>query len=885
MRNYVIINEINSNTIQGLAINILPPITKPMMRSQIEEIDGRDGDLVTELGYSAYDKTMEIGLWGTYDIDAIIKYFTGEGTIVFSTEPDKYYYFKILNQIDYEKLLKFKKATVTFHCQPYKYPTSETPLEEAYEYVEDTGTDLTLNNTGETIFNKFDLIGNTYQDSTTGKNVFYLDSLSDTTQAGVTIRQDIDGGFVLNGTSTGSAYFRVQLATNINEAITLYLKTQDSNGNIMISLRDSNLTQLANVRNNNNTLKVANYTPTNPIQYIELAQITNGVTYNNYKIYPMVVKGTYTSSTIEPYEPYTGGIPAPNPSYPEQVHVVSGDNTINICGKNLFDYNKITTSANYTNNYDGTFTRTSNGSNILINVDNASVPYDSFSLLAGTYSVSFDIKTTVDVTLNNLFLCTRQNGTASNLAKSIGVQIPANTTTHIKAENYVVVNNAEKVGFAGYLSASTGVVISNIQVEKNNQATTYEEYKDDTYPISLGAENLIAYGTNLNGFVDQQSKLFVVSGASVGYYFRTAKLPSVISFTSPNGNRNNVSYFNSIPEGGVQATLLNNGNNTNSRTIDVNKNYTYVFIQFSFNYLSVGDIEITKGNTIQRITDNPIEMCSIPNTDYKDTFVHEDNKWYKYAMVKKLVLDGSETGWNSSVVGTDIRRFYKGFTDDGIYRYTDTNRHIDKIKSNYFYGTTNNAVGGMYQYQNQVFFQMDNSIYTTTESCLTWLNSHNLILYFALANSTQTEITDETLIGQLDDLWENATSYKGQTNITQTNNELPFILDVSALKDGSDHLIIDNIGTAYSKPTIDIEGTGIVDIYLNDEQIFEIDMTTQNEIIIDTEKMEAYTPDNLLANRLVTGDYSNFKLAPGENDLRFSGDLTKATVTRYIRWI
>ena len=82
MRNYVIINEINSNTIQGLAINILPPITKPMMRSQIEEIDGRDGDLVTELGYSAYDKTMEIGLWGTYRCYYQVFYRRGYNSIL-----------------------------------------------------------------------------------------------------------------------------------------------------------------------------------------------------------------------------------------------------------------------------------------------------------------------------------------------------------------------------------------------------------------------------------------------------------------------------------------------------------------------------------------------------------------------------------------------------------------------------------------------------------------------------------------------------------------------------------------------------------------------------------------------------------------------------------
>ena len=62
MRDYVIINGVNSTTIQGLKIKIMPPITKPMMRTQTEEIDGRDGDLVIELGYSAYDKQMEIGL-------------------------------------------------------------------------------------------------------------------------------------------------------------------------------------------------------------------------------------------------------------------------------------------------------------------------------------------------------------------------------------------------------------------------------------------------------------------------------------------------------------------------------------------------------------------------------------------------------------------------------------------------------------------------------------------------------------------------------------------------------------------------------------------------------------------------------------------------------
>lgn len=126
MRNYVILNGINSLTKNGLAIKEMPPISKPTMRIQKEEIDGRDGDLITELGYSAYDKAIEIGLFGeSYDINEIISFFNGSGTIVFSEEPDKYYYYQIINQIDYEKLIKFKTATVVFHCQPFKYKLDE----------------------------------------------------------------------------------------------------------------------------------------------------------------------------------------------------------------------------------------------------------------------------------------------------------------------------------------------------------------------------------------------------------------------------------------------------------------------------------------------------------------------------------------------------------------------------------------------------------------------------------------------------------------------------------------------------------------------------------------------------------------------------------------
>ena len=108
---------------QGLLIQSLPPITKPKIRTERIEIDGRDGDIITELGYEAYDRQVTIGLYGNYDVDEVIRYFNSEGVATFSNEPYKYYNYKILDQIDLERLIRFKTATVTFHVQPFKYST------------------------------------------------------------------------------------------------------------------------------------------------------------------------------------------------------------------------------------------------------------------------------------------------------------------------------------------------------------------------------------------------------------------------------------------------------------------------------------------------------------------------------------------------------------------------------------------------------------------------------------------------------------------------------------------------------------------------------------------------------------------------------------------
>lgn len=189
---YIVLNGKNSNLITGLLISSLPPISKPRMRAQFEEIDGRDGDSVTKLGYAAYDKQIEIGLFGRYDVNDVISYFDSEGIVTFSNEPDKFYHYKILEQIDFERLLRFKRATVTFHVQPFKYSAVEKLIDadfnlfSAIEYQEEKNG-VSLSAIGNTI---------TLQGTATAATEFYVPIHP----------ANLDKGFyILTATASGTA--------------------------------------------------------------------------------------------------------------------------------------------------------------------------------------------------------------------------------------------------------------------------------------------------------------------------------------------------------------------------------------------------------------------------------------------------------------------------------------------------------------------------------------------------------------------------------------------------------------------------------------------------------------------------------------------------------
>ena len=323
-RNYIILNGVNSNTITGLLISTLPPITKPKIRTQIEEIDGRDGDIVTKLGYSAYEKEFEIGLYGDFDINQVISYFNSEGTVVFSNEEDKYYNYQILEQIDYEKLIRFKTATIKMHVQPFKYPTEEEQIQVDATVVTGSGSNITLEytNAGNIITSEVD--GDTQQDGTPtpttpvavqtvtgnqsikieGKNLFDINGNYDS-RYGCTI--SITDNVVTQ--TNYSAYSRTSWKIEnlvIGQQYTLYFNFTNSSGSsLQPRIMDStNTTAIKNgsVRTATSGTSTTTFTATGTIHYIRLYSNTlstsNAYSVDFYNI--QLEKG----DIVTDYEPY-----------------------------------------------------------------------------------------------------------------------------------------------------------------------------------------------------------------------------------------------------------------------------------------------------------------------------------------------------------------------------------------------------------------------------------------------------------------------------------------------------------------------------------------------------------------------------------------------------
>lgn len=127
---FFIFNNINSKDMD-IVVTKMPPITKPEMKLEEIIIPGRNGSLYVKDNkkfdtYNPFIYQIECSLKENTNARKIFEWLNGEGKLILSKEPDKFYNVLIKSKIDLEQIYKvFNKFSIEFQVQPLAYSINE----------------------------------------------------------------------------------------------------------------------------------------------------------------------------------------------------------------------------------------------------------------------------------------------------------------------------------------------------------------------------------------------------------------------------------------------------------------------------------------------------------------------------------------------------------------------------------------------------------------------------------------------------------------------------------------------------------------------------------------------------------------------------------------
>lgn len=330
------------------------------------------------------------------------------------------------------------------------------------------GTQITLNDTAYSPM-RITLGSSALEQTTyTGKNLFNINATP--SRVGGSTTYSVSGNELhITGQWFIAYQFNVSQNTNYFISATRNIISGGSAGNIAIYNADVS-TQIASTSKNDYSFNTGSYTTISVVLYAGSG--SNGeVKFTNIQL----EKG----STKTAYEPYVGGTASPNPSYPQDIHTISGSNSVKVEGKNLFNasiqagtYNR----AVYSVASDGLITQSASdnsGWNITQN--------RVFYLDAGTYTISIIVKSGVFDKLQ-----------VWNLTDSENIIITSDTSKSF------TLNDRKALALKTYGNNGTYPVSYYIQLEKGSTATTYEPYQSNTQTIDLTPYNLGSIGNYEN---------------------------------------------------------------------------------------------------------------------------------------------------------------------------------------------------------------------------------------------------------------------------------------------------------------------------------------------------------------------------------------------------
>lgn len=297
-------------------------------------------------------------------------------------------------------------------------------------------------------------------------------------------------------------------------------------------------------------------------------------------------------------------------------------------------------------------------------------------------------------------------------------------------------------GNAVYTIGSDGLIT---QSDTDNSAWNINQNR--VFYLSAGTYTIRIWGTRrylqVRNLTDN-SDLLVTPNDSATFTLNDRKAVAIKTYGTASGLTYPVSYYIQIEKGSTATS--------------------YEAYTGNSQLISLGDIELNKINTYQ---------------DY----IYKTDKWYLHKEIGKVVLDGSES-W--SLLNSSSSRNVYQITIDDIENYTTysatPNMLVDRfsVVSNSASWTPGKASRGKTA---KTFVLIVEPTYTL-ETFKTWLGTYNTIVNYVLSTPQEIEITDTTLLEQLDNLMA-IPLIKDLTHIIITPNDLTPTLDIEYLRNTS----------------------------------------------------------------------------------------------------
>lgn len=670
------------------------------------------------------------------------------------------------------------------------------------------GTSISAN------INELELRGDTFQQSYSGKNLWPIPKENQTVGQ-VTYTYNQDGTFSLSGDPTGVGAVRVIVplaSSGITPGQTYTIWTDHGIGwgenQVMYYIQSCKadgtwVANIATFTSSAMTQTVANTDEQYIMFVLSWSAKGNYTNFNNVKT--QLVAGSTTDSD---FEPYTGGIPAPSPGYPQDIQVVTGEQTVEVTGKNIvnlqgYSSSGVTGSINGDGSITISGTATSSGGVLVMRSQQP--------LRAGTYTMT--ISKPLPFLIN------------FSIASGVSFRIPAGGTsvTTTLPEDYI-----DQGGLYMALTAGTAYNETfNLQVVAGSTPDyDFEPYQGQSYKINLGKNiwsssmevgGISANGTSLsnNKRVRSATKVVVRPGATYTLSAIPRDSGKVIN-VAIQGWTSDGTFLSQITGADWQTLPLTFTTPANCYKVTLNGRYSddTVFGTVGESTDAFQNVQLEAGANATEYAQYfpPVELCRIG--DYQDYIYKSGSDWHLHKETKKAIFNGSENwAYNSEV---NRERVFVTVNDIALQEYVTTAPVVtvcDQFRGsnwfNLYRGTAGVNVMSSHDSNHRIIIRTND--FTSADSFKTWLSSHNMTVYYVLATSTDTRIIDATLVAQLNAL-AGAQAYSGKT-VYQTNSAtMPAILSVELLQSVGGGEIWDNVGAVWEEgvggvQTINVETT------------------------------------------------------------------------------